>query len=90
MSQLLADINVSTLEEDPEDIPPCSPATEAALQPSDLVWADDVEQEAPSYPELEEEHVEAGRYQDPCLPSPPSEPILQDLGVLQAEVGAGV
>ena len=29
---------------------------------------------------LEKDHVEAGQYQDPFLPSPPSEPIPQDLG----------
>ena len=32
MSQLLADVNAPTTEEDPEDIPPHSPATEDALQ----------------------------------------------------------
>ena len=60
MSQLLADVNAPTPEEYPGDCPPCSLATEAALQPSDLVWADDVEQAAPSYPELEEEIMEEG------------------------------
>ena len=31
MSQLIVDVNVPTQEEDP-DVPPCSPATELALQ----------------------------------------------------------
>ena len=33
MSQLIADVNVPTQEEDPEEVPPPSPATEAALRP---------------------------------------------------------
>ena len=36
MSQLIADVNVPTQEEDPDEVPPCSPATEAALGPVNL------------------------------------------------------
>ena len=42
MSQLLAEVNAPTPEDYPEDIPPCFPATEAALQPSNLDWNDEV------------------------------------------------
>ena len=62
----------------PEDCPPRSPTTEAALQTSDLDWVDEVEQAAPSQPELEEETVEEGCYQDPCLPSLLCEPIPRE------------
>ena len=62
MSQLLADVNPPTLEEDPEDIPSHSPATEAALQSVNLDWNEEVQQEAPSSPVLEEEVVEVGCY----------------------------
>ena len=78
MSQLLADINAPTPEEHPGDCPPRSPTTEAVLQPSDLDWADEVEQAAPSHPQLEEETVEEGHRQFPCLPSLPHEPIPQE------------
>ena len=54
MSQLLADVNTPTPEDHSEKYPPSSPTTEAALQTSDLDWADEVEQAAPSQPELEE------------------------------------
>ena len=47
MSQLFVDLNVQIPEEHPGDYPPYSPTTEAVLPPSGLVWADDVEQEAP-------------------------------------------
>ena len=80
MSQLIADINVPTPEEDPEDIPPHSLATVAALQPVKLDWNEEVEREAPPAPVLEEEVMEVGHFQDPCLPSPPREPIPEDLG----------
>ena len=69
MSQLLADINAPTPEDYPEDIPPHSPSTEAALQPGNLDWNEEVEWEAPSFPVREEEVVEVRHYQDPCLPS---------------------
>ena len=75
MSQLLADVNTPTPEDHSGECPPRSPTTEAALQPSDLDWNDDVEREAPSHPELEEETVEEGHHQDLCLPSPPREHI---------------
>ena len=68
MSQLLAVVNTPTPEVHPGDYPPRSPTTEAALQTSDLDWVDEVEQVAPSQPELEEETVEEGHHQDPCLP----------------------
>ena len=42
MLQLIADVNAPTPEENPRDFPPCSPTTEAVLQPSDLVWTDEV------------------------------------------------
>ena len=77
MSQLLADVNVPTQEEDPEDIPPCSPATEAALQSAHLDWNEEVEREAPFSPALEEV-VEVGRFHDPCLPFLPAERIPLD------------
>ena len=77
MSQLLADINTLTPEDHSEEYPLSSPTTEAALQTSDLDGNDDVEQEAPSHPELKDKTVEEGRFQDPCLPSPPHEPIPQ-------------
>ena len=68
MLQLLADVNTPTPEDHSGDCPPCSPTTEAALQPQNLVWADEVEQAAPSLPELEEDIVEEGRNLDPILP----------------------
>ena len=80
MSQLLAVVNAPTPEVHPEDCPPCSPATEAALQSCPLDWVVDVEQVAPSQPELEEVTVEEGCYYNPCLPSLLREPIPQDLG----------
>ena len=64
---------------DPEDVSPRSLATEAALQLAHLDWNEEVEREAPSSPALEEV-VEVGRFQDPCLPSPPAEHTPQDLG----------
>ena len=75
MSQLIADVNVPTPEEDPEDIPPCSLATEAALQPVNLNCNEEVEWEALSAPVLEEEVMEVRRFRDPYLPSPPHKPI---------------
>ena len=80
MLQLLAVVNAPTPEVHPEDCPPRSPTTEAALQSCTLDWVVDVEQVAPSQPELEDVKVEEGHYQDPCLPSLPREPIPQDLG----------
>ena len=73
--QHLADINTLTPEDHSEEYPPSPPTTEAALQTSDLEGDDDVEQEAPSHPELKDNIVEEGRVQDPCLPSPPREPF---------------
>ena len=78
MLQLLVVINTPILEAHPGDYPPHSPTTEAALQTSDLDWVDEVEQVAPSQPELEEETVEEGHRQDPCLPSSPCEPIPRE------------
>ena len=78
MLQLLADVNTPTPEYYPEDCPPCSPTREAVLQTSDLDWVVEVEQAAPSQPEEEEETVEEGHYQDPCLPSPLREPIPRE------------
>ena len=80
MSQLITDVNVPTQEEDPDNVPPRSPATGAALQLVKLDWNAEVEAEAPSAPALEEEVLEDGRFQDPCLPSLSREPIPQDLG----------
>ena len=80
MSQLLTDVNTPTPKDHSGEYPLCSLTTETALQPCDLDWNNDVEQEAPSYPVLKEENVEAGCYQDLCLPSLPSELIPQDLG----------
>ena len=78
MSLLLADVNTPTPDDHSEEYPPSSPTTEAVLQTGDLDGDNDVEQEAPSYPELEEETVEEGHHQDPCLPSLPREPIPQE------------
>ena len=78
MSQFLADVNTPTPEDHSEEYPPSSPTTEAVLQTIDLDGDDDVEQEAPSHLELEDKIVEEGRLQDPCLPSPPHEPIPQE------------
>ena len=75
---LLADVNAPTPEVYPEDCPPRSPTTEAALQSCPLDWVVDVEQVAPSQPELEEVTVEEERHHDPCLPSPLCEPIPQE------------
>merc|ERR1711867_49099 len=79
LSQLVTDLNVPTQEKDP-DVPPRFLATELALQPIKLDWNKEVDAEAPSDPVSEEEVVEVVRYPDPCLPSPPCEPIPQDLG----------
>ena len=76
MLQLLADVNTPTPEDHSEEHPPSSPTAEAALQTKNLYGDDDFEQEAPSLLELENKTVEEGRFQDPCLPSPPLEPIL--------------
>ena len=73
MSQLIADVNVPT-QEDPR-VPARSPRTEAALQPVSLDWNAGVEHNTPLPPLLEEEEQDVGLYQDPCLPSPPAEPI---------------
>ena len=78
MLQLLADVNTLTPEDYPEDCCLHSPTTEAVLQTSDLDWVVEVEQTAPSQPELEEETVEEGHHQDPYLPSRPREPIPQE------------
>ena len=78
MLKLLAEVNAPTLEEHPGNCPPCSPTTEAVLKPNNLVWGDEVEQVAPSQPELEEETVEEGHCQDPCLPYLPREPNPQE------------
>ena len=53
MLQLLADINAPTPEDHSGDYPPHSPTTEAALQPQNLDWNEEVEQESSSLPELE-------------------------------------
>ena len=77
MTQLLADVNTQTPEDHSEEHPPSSPTAEAALQTSDLDEDDDVVQVAPSHPVLEDKILEGGCLQDPCLPSPPHEPISQ-------------
>ena len=78
MLQLIKDVNVPT-QEDPE-VPPHSQRTEAALRPVSLDWNTEVEHNAPLPPVLEEEEQDVGHYQDPCLPSPPAEPIPLDQG----------
>ena len=78
MSQLIHDINLPT-PEDPEVIPPCSPRTEAALQPALLDWNAEVEREAPLSPDLAE-IVEVGHFHDSCLLSLPVERIPLDQG----------
>ena len=62
MLQLLADVNTPTPEDHSEEYPPRSPTTEAALKTSNLDWIAEVEQAAPSQPQLEEETVEEGCY----------------------------
>ena len=76
MSQLIRDVNLPT-QEDPEDIPPHSPETEAALQPTSLDLSAEVEWKAPFSLDLEEV-VEIGHFHDPCLSSPLAERIPLD------------
>ena len=76
--QLIRDVNIPT-QEDPE-VSPCSPRTEAALQPVSLDWNAEVEHNAPLPPVLEEDEQDVRHFQDPCLPSPPAEPIPLDQG----------
>ena len=73
--QLLADVNTPTPENHSEDYPPSSPTSEAVFQTSNLDEDDEVEQEVVSHSELEDQIVEEGRFQDPCLPSPLREQI---------------
>ena len=86
MSQLLADVNAPTPEDHSGDYPLRSPTTEAALQPQNLDWIEEVEQAAPPLLELEEHIVEEGRILDPCLPSLLCESSPQYLRVLQEVV----
>ena len=79
MSQLIRDVNSSPTQEDP-GVPARSPRTEAALKPVSLDWNAEVEHYAPLPPVLEEEEQDVGLKQDPCLPSPPAEPIPLDQG----------
>ena len=79
MSHLIRDVNSSPTQEDP-GVRAHSPRTEAALQPVSLDWNAEVEHYAPLPPVLEEEEQDVRLNQDPCLPSPPAEPIPLDQG----------
>ena len=79
LSQLVQDVNSSPTQEDP-GVPARSPRTEAALQPVSLDWAAEPELYAPLPPVLEDDEQAVGLQQDPCLPSPPAEPIPLDQG----------
>ena len=74
LSQLVRDVNSSPTQEDP-GVPARSPRTEAALQPVSLDWVTESELYAPLASILEDDEPDVRLQEDPCLSSPPAEPI---------------